>query len=409
MRKESVCKFVSVLVLLCLFCGCSSGSKGVGAWISADSHKLTQAQMLADYDAMWKDIDENYPLMGVAERTMGKNFAKVKADYRGKVAAAKSDRAFFELMTECSYEFGGCGHMCIFNQNGYSMIISTYKKADYPQCKNLYKILDNPASKTFYSYTPTDIYAQEKNTAAKNGGNSGNINTKIIEKNKIAYLKIKSFGCPLVSVDAPKIADFFNQTKDYKDCIIDIRGNGGGAAGYWLENIVEPNVDHDVNFTVFGLVKGETARQYLSIVEKLYPISEFKRLPNTNETDLAQMKYFTNSQITIKSKTGKKAFPGKLYLLTDGVVYSSSEAFAMFCKQTGFAKIVGEPTGGDGAGTDPLLFVLPNSGIVLRFSASLGLNPDGSSNEEFGTQPDMPCAKGKDALQTCLDLIRAGQ
>ncbi|QNK42614.1 hypothetical protein HCR03_11650 [Caproicibacter fermentans] len=84
---------------------------------------------------------------------------------------------------------------------------------------------------------------------------------------------------------------------------------------------------------------------------------------------------------------------------------SSAEGFAHFCKQTGFATIVGDPTNGDGIGIDSLIFVLPNSGICLRFSASLGLNPDGGSNEEFGTTPDVPCEPGKDALQTCLDLI----
>lgn len=410
MRKLRFSYFIAVLLVFCLLCGCAKsriGSKTNPIYFK--DNKLTQEQMLADYDAMWKDIDENYPLMGVAERTTGKDFAKIKADYRGKVAGAKSDKAFFELVTDCIKEFGGNGHMCIFDKEYYSMVISTYKKIDDPKGKYLYNILNNQTSKTFYSYTPTDIYAQEEKAAAKNGGDSGNISTKILDKDKVAYLGVKSFGSSLVSVDAPKLAEFFNRIKDYNDCIIDIRGNGGGSDLYWMDNIVAPNLDHDVNYTNYELVKGETAKQYLSIVEKLHPISEFKKLPNTNENDLAQMKYFIQDTETLESKTGKKGFSGKFYLLTDGVVYSSSEAFAMFCKQSGFAKIIGEPTGGDGGGTDPLLFVLPNSGIILRFSASLGLNLDGGSNEEFGTQPDYPNAQGKDALATCLDVIAAGK
>lgn len=60
---------------------------------------------------------------------------------------------------------------------------------------------------------------------------------------------------------------------------------------------------------------------------------------------------------------------------------------------------------GDGVRVDPILFSLPNFGVCFRFSAVLGLNPDGSSNEEFGTQPDLPRAEGKDALETCLAQI----
>ncbi|HEX3040051.1 MAG TPA: S41 family peptidase [Caproiciproducens sp.] len=408
MRKESVCKFVSALLLLCLLCGCANEPKGVGAVPVSSSHKLTREQMLADYDAMWKDIDENYPLMGVAERTTGKDFAKIKADYRKKVLNAGSDLGFFYILNNCIKEFQGTGHMCLLYKDRYTMVMSIYKNIKSPHCNYLYRILDNAASRDFYSYTPVDIYAKAKETASTKG-KSGNISTKIYEKDKVCYLEINSFGSQFVSVDAPKIEEFFRQAKDSRYCILDICGNGGGAEAYWMDNIVSPNLDRDASYVSYELIKGEAAKQYLSIMEKLHPISELKKLPNTDEKDLAQMKYFTETQKTVKSKDGKKAFSGKFYLLTDGVVYSSAEGFAMFCKQSGFAKIVGEPTDGDGGGIDPLLFVLPNSGIVLRFSASLGLNQDGSSNEEFGTQPDVPCAKGKDALQTCLDLIQAGQ
>lgn len=93
-------------------------------------------------------------------------------------------------------------------------------------------------------------------------------------------------------------------------------------------------------------------------------------------------------------------------MLVDDAVYSASEAFASFCKATGFATLVGTTTGGDGVGIDPMVVVLPHSGICLRFSSSLGLNPDGSGNEEFGTVPDVVCEPGEDALEKCLEMAR---
>lgn len=70
-------------------------------------------------------------------------------------------------------------------------------------------------------------------------------------------------------------------------------------------------------------------------------------------------------------------YPGKIWVLVDEGVYSASENFAAFCKNTGFATLVGEPTGGDGGIADPMLFALPESGLVVRFSVFYGLNADG--------------------------------
>lgn len=76
-------------------------------------------------------------------------------------------------------------------------------------------------------------------------------------------------------------------------------------------------------------------------------------------------------------------------MLVDKIVYSASEAFVAFCKESGFATLVGETTGGDGIGIEPLLFYLPNSGLVIRFSSTLGLNGDFTINEEVKTVPDV--------------------
>ena len=41
---------------------------------------------------------------------------------------------------------------------------------------------------------------------------------------------------------------------------------------------------------------------------------------------------------------------------------------ANFLKQSKAATIVGGVSGGDGIGSDPVLFALPNSGIVIRMA-----------------------------------------
>lgn len=85
----------------------------------------------------------------------------------------------------------------------------------------------------------------------------------------------------------------------------------------------------------------------------------------------------------------KYPFDGKIFLLTNEVVYSASEYLAVFCKQTGFATLVGTKTGGDGVGIEPIYIRLPNSGLLLSYSLTHGLNDDGSSNGLVGTEPDI--------------------
>lgn len=70
------------------------------------------------------------------------------------------------------------------------------------------------------------------------------------------------------------------------------------------------------------------------------------------------------------------------------MVYSSAESFSIFCKESGFATLIGERTGGDGGGMDPVLFNLENSGLIVRMASDMYLTGKGICNEEFKTIPD---------------------
>lgn len=401
--EKGILLFLLCTLVICT--GCGSSSKGVGATLSANSHKLTKEQRLADYDAMWKDIEENYPLMGVAERTVGINAEEVKKRYRSYAEIAPDDRAFFGAIQCCGDAFGECGHMQVFDAENYNNYLQLYQEMPCSHWEYLYNLLNNQASRIFYGYIEEKVSSQTEQTGNGKDLDDSNLSTEILKSGRIAYMKIKSMVN--LETDIPKIQSFFKKIKSYQNCIIDIRGNGGGDSRYWIDAIVAPNLDKPVSYTNYELVQGETARSYLKTTEKIYPISQLPELPNLNQNDLRKMKYFTKCDTVIKNVNKKKKFTGKFYLLTDGDVYSSAEGFTIFCKQTGFATIIGEPTEGDGIGIDPLIFVLPNSGICLRFSSTLGLNPDGGSNEEFGTVPDVLCKDGEDALSACLDLINS--
>ena len=96
------------------------------------------------------------------------------------------------------------------------------------------------------------------------------------------------------------------------------------------------------------------------------------------------------------------------WVLIDGGVYSSADKFACFCRSTGWATLVGTRTSGDGMGATPVLILLPESGLLVRFSVMAGENPDGSINAAAGTAPDLLCIRDVLPLNRCLEEIRGG-
>ena len=97
----------------------------------------------------------------------------------------------------------------------------------------------------------------------------------------------------------------------------------------------------------------------------------------------------------------------KIWVLIGNDTISAADEFAAFAKQTKFAKLIGENTGGGGLNWLPKLYLqLPNCGLLIQSDMLYALNPDWTCNDEFGTAPDIYNLPDKDALETCLEEIR---
>ena len=59
----------------------------------------------------------------------------------------------------------------------------------------------------------------------------------------------------------------------------------------------------------------------------------------------------------------------------------------------------------EGFRIDPVYLQLPNSGILIQYTVPFGLNPDGSSNEEMGTTPNLVSPAEEPPLITALRAI----
>lgn len=250
------------------------------------------------------------------------------------------------------------------------------------------EIIEKEVKEELFNY---DIYKKYYETAE----NDKNYDLQIIKKNKVAYIRLKSMMTSdsfSSDADGDVIYDFLKKVENYPYLIVDIRGNGGGSDGYWRANLVSYLLNKTTSYDTQLLFRNSA---YIEpFIEDRYSLFDAKtvdKLPAGKSYPpevLKQFKYFVSlPEVVIPYNPVK--FEGKIYLLVDGGVYSAAETFASFAKSTGWATLVGTSTGGDGNIADPALMMLPNSGIVVRFSSSMGLNPDGTANEEFHTAPDI--------------------
>ncbi len=392
---------------------------------------LTNEQMVSDYDAMWKAVKESYPFWGVLARSKPDDpdyYEAIISDYREQLQCveAGSDEAmdkFLEIVACSLYDVcGTVGHVSIINPN-YFKGLDVYKEyaEEMPEVKPWVDVIEKPEVIFFYKYYDYLITLSPEDKS--NDGSqdeksmeqpelegepvSANLKTNILEEGKTAYIRVNSFDNAYINDDLPKIQAFLVKVKNYQNLIIDIQANGGGNTAYWEEAFVRPNIAEPVSTRLVRLMKDtELTRQFymagyknsLLSPEEVKNDAKFTKLTKEDLGDLTLARELSD---TIEPKKSEKLFNGKVWLLVGPSVYSSAEAFAVFCKDTGFATLVGQTTGGSDSG-GPILFELPISHLLIQFDVEYCLNADGSCNQEMGTVPDI---ETEDALLEVLELI----
>ncbi|WP_312941631.1 S41 family peptidase [Oscillibacter sp.] len=393
--------------------------------------RLSNEQLLSDYDAMWKAMKESYPFWGVLARSRPQDpgyYNAVISDYRGQLQGveAGSDEAmyqFLSIVANSLYEVCGMvGHVSIVNPNHFEGL-GVYKEYvdEMPEVQPWVDVIEKPEVISFYEYcdylrtlpledtsnAETEDDKSSEQAEIESMPANANLTTNILEEGKTAYIRVDSFDDSYIDADLPKIQTFLEEVKNYDNLIIDIQNNGGGNTDYWEKAFVRPNLAEPVNSRLIRLMKDtQLARQFYMLQYQdstlsMEAVKDDPELKELSSEDMADLSLARELSEPVEPDTGEKMFHGKIWVLVGSAVYSSAEAFAVFCKDTGFATLVGQTTGGSDSG-GPILFELPNSHLLVQFDVEYCLNADGSCNQETGTVPDI---EAEDALHKVLSLI----
>lgn len=334
--------------------------------VGASTESLTPLEKLADFEYLYSVVSENYPFLWVNERINGIDWLGEKDEFRKLVEAAETDEEFARAIA----------YILSRLNNDHTHILSSSSAG-----------------------TVTD---------------DNNVTTSVIDEGRIAYIKIRSFSSRYVEQDRQQVLEFLASVRDYPNLLIDIRGNGGGSEQYWRQLLVAPLISDPVAWRWYVVVRsGAAVQEYMK--NRLGPGYYFLQVGRGNLPRLQNVprEVFTEEFIEpiqlpdVIMPKNPVGFRGRIFLLVDERVYSSTETFAAFAKTTGWATLVGTVTGGDGIGFDPMVFTLPNSKLNIRMAESMGLNPDGTANEETKTVPDVLVDTGLDAADRDVVLETA--
>ena len=286
------------------------------------------------------------------------------------------------------------GHTGILSKDYVEQLIYYYQNMSIFSWRQMHlDVLDNPLVQARYGLNIDNNSYLNTNSQFMENYKSNAVVQDIVE-GKAASIYIPSMiSYDDIEQDRNLITEYLNKVKDYQALVIDVRGNSGGDSRYWQYFLLPMLLKEQLGVKTYTFYKdGELVEEYLK-KSKQNPLkvddldlSRFTNLPQEISEDFT---YYTENNLDIiPSKEDYIGFEKNIYLLVDSRVYSSSEALAVYAKESGFATIIGEQTGGDGIGTDPLIAMLPNSGYVFRFTKEMGATSDGTCNEEYGTTPD---------------------
>lgn len=358
---------------------------------SALNEDSKQADYLSDFEYAFETLKKYYPFFDVNKELNDIDFLSMHDEFKSWISECKNDDEFFDTMDEIlSYTNNGHTNMVPIEEGNFFHTI--YFDATFnPELKRISELYEKPLVKERYKIV-SDYKLEEDAHEGSGEKETSNVIAKDYVDGRIAYIKIKEMRIKR-DKDIEVLDKYLDKIKNYDALIIDIQGNPGGDSTYWQEYLIPKITNKELTQNVYSFMKdGEMFED----IFKLYgyedvtdEVMEELDFPDITTKIAGKFDKYSFETITVEPSEASINFGGNIYLLVDRDVFSSAEALASFAKETGFATLVGEKTGGDGIGSDPNQVDLPKTGFVMRFPKKLGVTEKGVIDELEKTVPDV--------------------
>lgn len=374
-----------------------------------NSFMFTKEEFLADYDMMWETLEKNYYFFPILENK-GIDIEALKNSTRQQLMEKVEDlddfRSLLGKMFMQMEHFAHLGLVGTTTFNTYQKLYNT----DGVKNNGWQKVLQNQQTQELYQYLK-----EQETQVSEEEFEYPEVKCSYDIERKAVIFKIATFTDAVVERDEDFIRGYVETLGDVEidHVIFDLSGNGGGNDMYWMENIVEP-FGEDYEWTDWLYVR-DTEMMISFFFDEFFscspePVENISGhpLPGFVE-ELGLTHYIANFQkLSSAPSLPKNVLDASRWIIIDGGVCSSAENFVEFCKEMEWATLVGQPTLGDGSGITPVLYALPNTGLLIRFRGTAGENPDGTLNTLAGTKPDVFVrpSNGKYFGKSSLEVIK---
>ena len=420
---------IITLVAALAFIACGSNN-------ATPAESLTRQDFLEDLDYLLKVTEQNFPYLGIAYRRFGVHLLDAGQALREKIADENTPIDFTTFINLLRSEFfanrSGIGH--------FWMLSEAERLRNYERWAGGYMFFGAEHSNFMHSImgTPPRYPSPIPNHpgAAPNPSGDYAVVFEIIEEGRIAYMRLASLHDELLYRD-DDILNFLMGLGGFEHLIIDMRSSLGGRTEHFDNLVAARLINQRLSVTYHDFYKaGPHNIAFLGLFGRMpnagpfahrrFDIGQldtiFANVGGANYicpdvlADLSVFDYHFSGTRTVVPGPVRSPFNGKIWMLVDERVMSAGTQVAHFYKETGFATLVGQTTGGGVGGNSQAqagafhirnYFALPNTNMIVMFDLTFRTDSQGRPLE-LGVEPHYFNRPGMDALETVLVIIGEG-